>query len=216
MHNFEEIPAGVGSAVSLWWNGGRSFEAPPELVDIFATSTMEGPTVKNDEGEAEEHTIGCTFPIGSQIRPQRRLCSQALKRRRSNEKPNMCIFSKRWCHSILKKSRSWSAAPTFRSIWECAPELYEDVQPLTLARCKRPGMDATLAVDGWNKQVISEGMRLRLVTIAKRITTKISVSSSVLRTVVCVEIERLGDPASLEFELGDAIRTCVRATHATK
>ena len=54
MHNFEEIPAGLGSAVPLWWNGGRSFEAPPELVDIFATSTMEGPTVKKVEGKEEE------------------------------------------------------------------------------------------------------------------------------------------------------------------
>ena len=53
IHNSEEIPARLGSAVPLWWNGGRSFEAPPELVDISATPSIEGPTVKMVEDEEE-------------------------------------------------------------------------------------------------------------------------------------------------------------------
>ena len=68
---------------------------------------------------------------------------QSAKRKKVHLAEEVVAFDFAYCN-LIKTFRSWFAARALRTIWECAPERYGDVHVRTLARWKRPGMDATL------------------------------------------------------------------------
>ena len=94
----------------------------------------------------------------------------------------------------------WSAQRSFRSLQECAPEIYGSVHHCTPIRWKRPHSKEVdedgLAPRGRRRKVPAAAM-LRFMELAQRVTAQLAVPSATLKSLFERQLEDMGTPQTL-------------------
>ena len=100
----------------------------------------------------------------------------------------------------MKALCGWSAQRSFRSLQECAPEIYGSVHHCTPIRWKRPHSKEVdedgLAPRGRRRKVPAAAM-LRFMELAQRATAQLAVPSATLKSLFERQLEDMGTPQTL-------------------